>query len=64
MNYKEYNKKYYAEHKEELLEKRKKEYNSKKAVAASRKWQKNNKEHWNAYQRAYRAKKKGEKNDS
>lgn len=55
-NRKEYNAKYYREHKAELSEKRKKKYHAdpesyKKAVY---KWRENNREKWNAYMRERR----------
>lgn len=57
-NSKEYNAKYYREHKEEISEKRKKKYHAdpepyKEAVY---KWRENNREKWNAYMRERRKK--------
>lgn len=56
INSKEYNAKYYEEHKEEISEKRKKKYreNPKKYKDAIYKWRENNKEKWNAYMRERR----------
>lgn len=55
-NSKEYNAKYYAEHKKELSEKRKKAYreNPEKNKERVYKWRENNREKWNAYMRERR----------
>lgn len=55
-NSKEYNAKYYAEHKEELSEKKKKAYreNPEKNKERVYKWRENNREKWNAYMRERR----------
>lgn len=57
-NRSEYNAKYWAEHKEAISKRRKKEYlkNRGKILARNKKWLKDNKDKWNAYQREYRAK--------
>ena len=59
-NTSEYNSRYYAEHKEEISERRKKVYkrDKKKITERNLKWRNNNREHWNAYMREYRRKKK------
>lgn len=55
-NKKEYNAKYYREHKEELSEQRKKKYhaNPEPYKRAVYKWRENNREKWNAYMRERR----------
>lgn len=55
-NSKEYNAKYYAEHKEKISEKRKKKYRAdpKPYKEATYKWRENNREKWNAYMRERR----------
>lgn len=59
-NTKEYNAKYYAEHKKEISERRKEVYkkDKKKIIDRNKKWQKDNREYWNAYMREYRRRKK------
>ena len=59
-NTSEYNARYYAEHKKEISERRKKVYkrDKKKITERNLKWRDNNREHWNAYMREYRRKKK------
>ena len=55
-NSKEYNAKYYQEHKEELSEKKKKAYreNPEKSKELVYKWREKNRERWNAYMRERR----------
>lgn len=56
----EYNKKYWAEHKEEIAKKRKKFYqeNKEKVDARNKKWVENNRDRWNEYMRERRKKAK------
>ena len=63
MNTKEYNAKYYREHKKEISEKKKQYYleNKELVLARNRKWIENNREQWNAYVRNRR--KKGKKDE-
>lgn len=55
-NSKEYNAKYYQEHKKELSEKKKKAYreNPEKSKELVYKWREKNRERWNAYMRERR----------
>ena len=55
-NSKEYNAKYYREHKEELSEKKKKAYkeNPEKNKERVYRWREKNREKWNAYMRERR----------
>lgn len=57
---KEYNAKYWAEHKKEISEKRKKQYRKNRTELLSKhdKWVKENRDYWNAYQKEYRRRKK------
>lgn len=59
----EYWPKYYAAHKEKIAEHRKEVYkkNRDKILARNKQWFKDNKNKWNEYQRAYKAKKKLDK---
>lgn len=59
----EYNKKYWAEHKEELSAHRKERYKREKDKidAINRRWLDANREHWNAYMRERRRKAKLDK---
>ena len=59
----EYNAKYWASHKEEISEKRKKRYKEHKEIvdATNRKWLDKNRDRWNTYMRDYRAKKRLER---
>lgn len=59
----EYWPKYYATHKEQISEHRKEVYkkNRDKILARNKQWFKDNKNKWNEYQRAYKAKKKLDK---
>ena len=59
-NSKEYNAKYYQEHKQEISERKKQHYQEHKEdiLARNKRWMENNREHWNAYMRNRR--KKGE----
>ena len=63
MNRSEYNAKYWAEHKKEISERRKKLYREHKEEIDERnkRWLNANREHWNAYLREYRRKKKLDK---
>lgn len=63
MDRKAYNDKYWAEHRYEILKKRRERYkkDKKKIDAQNRRWLDANREHWNAYMRDYRKKKKAEK---
>lgn len=56
MDKKEYNAKYYQEHREEIAEKRKKRYqaNPEPYKEAVHKWREKNRERWNAYMRERR----------
>lgn len=60
---KEYNAKYWANHKEEIAIKRKKFYQEHKEEIAERnkRWFQNNREKWNAYLKEHRAKAKLDK---
>ena len=57
---KEYNAKYYREHKQEISERKKKHYEKHREdiLARNKRWMENNRDHWNAYMRDRR--KKGE----
>ena len=57
---KAYNQKYWAAHKVEINNRRKEDYkiNKEKILARNKKWIADNREHWNAYQRAYRKKRR------
>ena len=57
---KEYNAKYWAEHKKEISEKRKEAYqrDKDKIKVRNKKWVEKNREKWNAYLREYRKAKK------
>ena len=59
----EYNAKYWQEHKKAISKRRKEEYpkNRDKILARNKKWLKDNKDKWNAYQRERRAKLKLDK---
>lgn len=59
-NSKEYNAKYYAEHKEELSKKRKEVYKKdrERILKRNKKWLKDNREQWNEYMREYRRRRK------
>ena len=59
-NSKEYNAKYYAEHKEELSKKRKEMYKKdrERIIERNKKWLKDNREQWNEYMREYRRRRK------
>lgn len=53
-----YNKKYWERHKKEISDKRKEDYaeNKDKISLRNKQWLRDNRDKWNAYQRAYRAK--------
>lgn len=55
---KEYNAKYYQEHKAEIAERKKRHYEEhrEEILARNKKWQKDNKEYWNEYMRERRKK--------
>ena len=63
MNRKEYNAKYWIEHKEQLSARRKKNYreNKEKIDARNKKWIEKNREHWNEYMRERRRRAKLDK---
>ena len=65
-NRSEYNKKYWAEHKEEIAEQRKKFYKEHKGeiLERNKKWVEANRERWNAYMRERRAKQKLDKKEN
>ena len=56
----EYSAKYWATHREQISEKRKKKYqeNRDKILERNKRWLQGNKEKWNEYQREYRKRKK------
>lgn len=60
-NNKEYNAKYYQEHKQQIVERKKKHYEEHKEeiLARNRKWIEDNRGHWNEYMRERRKKLKG-----
>ena len=62
MNTKEYNAKYWKEHKEQISERRKKFYQEHKEEISKRnkRWIEANRDKWNAYQREYYRRKKAE----
>ena len=62
---KEYNAKYWADHKEQISARRKETYKRDRdaIIRRNKQWLENNKEHWNAYQREYRRKKKLDKKE-
>ena len=62
-NRSEYNKRYWATHKEEIAEQRKGFYkeHKKEILERNKKWLEENRDRWNAYQREYRAKRKLDK---
>lgn len=55
-NSKEYNAKYYQEHKQQIVEKKKKHYEEHKEeiLARNKRWMENNRERWNEYMRERR----------
>lgn len=57
-NNKEYNAKYYQEHKQQIVERKKKHYEEHKEeiLARNRKWIEDNREQWNEYMRERRKK--------
>lgn len=60
-NNKEYNAKYYQEHRRQIVERKKKHYEEHKEeiLARNKRWVESNREHWNEYMRERRKKLKG-----
>lgn len=57
----EYNKRYWREHRDELIAKRNAATTTEERTAYHNEWQRKNREKYNAYLKAWRAKKKAEK---
>ena len=64
-NRSEYNAKYYIEHKEKIIARKKRAYQLNKEVINERnkQWKKDNRDYWNAYMREWRRKKKLDKKE-
>lgn len=65
-NSKEYNAKYYKEHREEIVNRKKAFYkkNKQEIIDRNKRWFKENNEKWNEYMREYRKRKKNVQRDT